>query len=88
MITFEKFDRFFLFEIDLSFLFSESWPVFVELTNDRVYGCDFVVSATGVTPNTAPFGKNDVSNSKLLNLRIELWIRFSPNIIVKKTVAI
>jgi NAD(P)H-nitrite reductase large subunit len=28
------------------------WPVFVELTNGKVIGCDFVVSATGVTPNT------------------------------------
>jgi len=31
------------------------WPVYVELTNSHVYGCDFVVSATGVTPNTRPF---------------------------------
>lgn len=27
------------------------WPVYVELTNGKVYGCDFIVSATGVTPN-------------------------------------
>lgn len=33
----------------------DQWPVYVELTNDRVYGCDFVVSATGVVPNTSPF---------------------------------
>lgn len=31
------------------------WPVYVELTNGHIYGCDFVVSATGVTPNTRPF---------------------------------
>ena len=31
------------------------WPVYVELTNGHIYGCDFVVSATGVTPNTWPF---------------------------------
>lgn len=31
------------------------WPIYVELTNDKVYGCDFLVSATGVVPNTAPF---------------------------------
>jgi len=31
------------------------WPVYVELTNGHVYGCDFVVSATGVIPNTKPF---------------------------------
>ncbi|XP_033739576.1 pyridine nucleotide-disulfide oxidoreductase domain-containing protein 1-like [Pecten maximus] len=33
----------------------EQWPVYVELTNGQVYGCDFVVSATGVVPNTQPF---------------------------------
>jgi len=34
------------------------WPVYVELTNGQVYGCDFVVSATGVTPNTWPFAEH------------------------------
>lgn len=33
----------------------ELWPVYVELTNGKIYGCDFLVSATGVTPNIAPF---------------------------------
>lgn len=32
--------------------FSEhSWSVYVELTNGKIVGCDFVVSATGVVPN-------------------------------------
>lgn len=31
----------------------DSWPVYVELTNGKVYGCDLVVSATGVVPNTS-----------------------------------
>lgn len=31
---------------------SESWPVVVELTNGKKYGCDFIVSATGVSPNS------------------------------------
>lgn len=31
------------------------WPVFVELDNGTVYGCDLVVSATGVIPFTDPF---------------------------------
>lgn len=31
------------------------WPVYVELTNGKIYGCDFLVSATGVTPNVYPF---------------------------------
>lgn len=32
-----------------------SWPVYIKLTNSKTYGCDFVVSATGVVPNTEPF---------------------------------
>lgn len=35
------------------------WPVFVKLTNGKIYGCDFVVSATGVVPNTKPFLSNN-----------------------------
>ncbi|XP_016392034.1 pyridine nucleotide-disulfide oxidoreductase domain-containing protein 1 [Sinocyclocheilus rhinocerous] len=31
------------------------WPAYVQLTNGKIYGCDFVVSATGVVPNTDPF---------------------------------
>ncbi|XP_053718517.1 pyridine nucleotide-disulfide oxidoreductase domain-containing protein 1 [Synchiropus splendidus] len=34
---------------------SGSWPVSVQLTNGKTFGCDFVVSATGVIPNTDPF---------------------------------
>ncbi|KAJ8381913.1 hypothetical protein SKAU_G00026910 [Synaphobranchus kaupii] len=34
---------------------SGPWPVYIQLTNGKTYGCDFVVSATGVTPNTDPF---------------------------------
>ncbi|XP_075408128.1 pyridine nucleotide-disulfide oxidoreductase domain-containing protein 1 isoform X1 [Tenrec ecaudatus] len=41
--------------IDKDFNFSEMWPVYVELTNEKIYGCDFIVSATGVTPNVEPF---------------------------------
>lgn len=40
----------------------EMWPVYVELTNGTIYGCDFLVSATGVTPNVHPFlHRNNVS---------------------------
>ena len=31
---------------------SPNWPVYVALTNGKLYGCDFVISATGVIPNT------------------------------------
>ena len=26
------------------------WPVYALLTNGKIYGCDFIVSATGVVP--------------------------------------
>ncbi|XP_053318375.1 pyridine nucleotide-disulfide oxidoreductase domain-containing protein 1 [Spea bombifrons] len=32
-----------------------TWPVYVQLNNGKTYGCDFVVSATGVVPNVEPF---------------------------------
>ena len=28
------------------------WPIYVQLTNGKLYGCDFVISATGIFPNT------------------------------------
>ena len=31
------------------------WPVYVKLTNGVIYGCDVIVSATGVLPNTEAF---------------------------------
>ena len=37
---------------------ASDWPVYVELTNGRTFGCDLVVSATGVVPNTLPFANN------------------------------
>lgn len=33
-----------------------SWPVWATLTNGRIVGCDFVISATGVQPNTGVLG--------------------------------
>ncbi|XP_039239097.1 pyridine nucleotide-disulfide oxidoreductase domain-containing protein 1 isoform X3 [Pipra filicauda] len=41
------------------------WPVYVELTNGKIYGCDFIVSATGVVPNVKPF----LDGNNLLLLR-------------------
>ncbi|XP_069484528.1 pyridine nucleotide-disulfide oxidoreductase domain-containing protein 1 isoform X2 [Ambystoma mexicanum] len=34
---------------------AEQWPVYIELTNGKIYGCDFIVSATGVVPNVEHF---------------------------------
>ena len=34
------------------------WPVYVMLTNQMCYGCDLIVSATGVVPNVDILGAN------------------------------
>ena len=39
-------------------VYASDWPVYVELTNGRTFGCDLVVSATGVVPNTSAFANN------------------------------
>lgn len=41
------------------------WPIYVELTNGKIFGCDFVVSAIGVTPNIEVFLKS--ANVKRIN---------------------
>lgn len=40
---------------DLQSTDDASWPLYVKLTNGYVFGCDFIVSATGVLPNTDHF---------------------------------
>jgi len=35
-----------------------SWPVYIKLSNGKIYGCDFIVSATGVIPNSSILTKN------------------------------
>jgi hypothetical protein len=38
------------------------WPVYVQLSNDKIIGCDFIVSATGVQPAVEIFTKNNPVN--------------------------
>ena len=38
---------------------NDDWPVYVELTNNKIYGCDFIVSATGVVPFIEMFTRNN-----------------------------
>ncbi|KAF2077143.1 hypothetical protein CYY_001528 [Polysphondylium violaceum] len=37
---------------------TKQWPVYIKLSNGRIYGCDFIVSATGVIPNSVILTKN------------------------------
>lgn len=38
---------------------ANKWPVYVELSDGRVIGCDLVVSATGVSPAVDIFTRNN-----------------------------
>ncbi len=54
-----------------SLLSGGSWPVYIQLTNGKTFGCDFVVSATGVVPNTEPFlHGNKVSEGEISSLLV------------------
>ena len=48
---------------------AEDWPVYVQLTNGKAYGCDLVVSATGVVPNSDVIR---ISHEKDGNVELEL----------------
>ncbi len=51
-----------------SYIVEVQWPVYVELTNGKIFGCDFVVSAIGVTPNVELFLKSaNVKNKNSIN---------------------
>ncbi|XP_041114279.1 pyridine nucleotide-disulfide oxidoreductase domain-containing protein 1 isoform X2 [Polyodon spathula] len=56
----------------------ELWPVYIELTNGKVYGCDFIVSATGVIPNTEPFvSGNNLEVAEDCGLKVNEHMRTS-----------
>ncbi|KAG6803660.1 pyridine nucleotide-disulfide oxidoreductase domain-containing protein 1 [Apis mellifera caucasica] len=42
----------------------EEWPIYVQLTNGKIIGCDFIVSATGVIPNSDIIGLEDIKKEK------------------------
>lgn len=46
----------------------EKWPIHIQLTNNQIHGCDFIVSATGVVPNsetiTLEDGKFEIADDK------------------------
>lgn len=54
---------------------AKKWPVYVVLTNGKTIGCDLVVSATGVTPNSDVLGlealKKGEDNGLLVDWKLE-----------------
>uniref|UniRef100_S4RLV9 Pyridine nucleotide-disulfide oxidoreductase domain-containing protein 1 n=1 Tax=Petromyzon marinus TaxID=7757 RepID=S4RLV9_PETMA len=51
---------------------AELWPVYARLTNGRTFGCDLVVSATGVVPNVAAIiARNELALADDGGLRVD-----------------
>lgn len=46
-------------------LHTKEWPVYVELTNGKIFGCDLILSATGVVPNTSAFVGSEIEVGNL-----------------------
>ncbi|XP_017882198.1 pyridine nucleotide-disulfide oxidoreductase domain-containing protein 1 [Ceratina calcarata] len=42
----------------------QEWPIYVRLTNGKIIGCDFIVSATGVIPNSDIAGLGNVKKGE------------------------
>lgn len=51
---------------------TDSWPVYVHLTNDAIIGCDFIISATGVIPNT----RSELCSSVCLYFITKLFLTY------------
>ncbi|XP_061415822.1 pyridine nucleotide-disulfide oxidoreductase domain-containing protein 1 [Lethenteron reissneri] len=57
---------------------TELWPVYARLTNGRTFGCDLVVSATGVVPNVAAIvARNELALADDGGLRVDEQMRTS-----------
>uniref|UniRef100_A0A8C7Q8Y1 Pyridine nucleotide-disulphide oxidoreductase domain 1 n=1 Tax=Oncorhynchus mykiss TaxID=8022 RepID=A0A8C7Q8Y1_ONCMY len=58
-----------------------SWPVYAQLTNRKTFGCDFIISATGVVPNTKPFlHGNNISKTDDSGRRVDDHMITEPDI--------
>jgi len=50
---------------------TKQWPIYVQLTNGKIIGCDFIVSATGVIPNSNIYGLEDLRKGKDAGLLVD-----------------
>lgn len=58
------------------------WPVYVELTTNKVIGCDLIISATGVLPAVDIFLKNNQVKSQLIKKSIQKILLFNLNVFI------
>ncbi|XP_077279973.1 pyridine nucleotide-disulfide oxidoreductase domain 1 [Temnothorax americanus] len=50
---------------------TEEWPVYAQLTNGKIIGCDLIVSATGVVPNSDISGLEDLERGEDAGLLVD-----------------
>ncbi|XP_011156538.1 pyridine nucleotide-disulfide oxidoreductase domain-containing protein 1 [Solenopsis invicta] len=50
---------------------TEEWPIYAQLTNGKIIGCDLIISATGVTPNSDICGLEDLERGEDTGLLVD-----------------
>lgn len=50
---------------------TEEWPVYAQLTSGKIVGCDLIISATGVTPNSDICGLEDLARGEDAGLAVD-----------------
>lgn len=56
---------------------AEEWPIFVQLTNGKIIGCDLVISATGVIPNSNICGLEHLKRGEDAGLLVDWQLKTS-----------
>ncbi|XP_050463153.1 pyridine nucleotide-disulfide oxidoreductase domain-containing protein 1 [Cataglyphis hispanica] len=49
----------------------EKWPIYAQLTNGKIIGCDLIISATGVIPNSDIHGLEDLKKGEDAGLLVD-----------------
>ncbi|EFN88099.1 Pyridine nucleotide-disulfide oxidoreductase domain-containing protein 1 [Harpegnathos saltator] len=49
----------------------EEWPIYVQLTNGKIIGCDLIISATGVIPNSDICGLENLERGEDAGLLVD-----------------
>ena len=50
---------------------TEKWPIYAQLTNGKIIGCDLIISATGVIPNSDIRGLEDLKKGENNGLSVD-----------------
>lgn len=50
---------------------AEKWPIYVQLTNGKIIGCDLIISATGVIPNSDICGLENLEKGEDAGLLVD-----------------